>query len=131
VIFGWHQNKPVTELKVGAVVTVKSGESQAVIDSVSRVDIQNRNGNILLSNIKQGIEARTYEGGMTVENSSGAISLATTGSIVVIDASPGESCDIFEVKTNSGAIILQKVVHRQVEVNSISGTVKFAGEILN
>ncbi len=116
----------------GAVVTIKSGESETVIDSVGKVDIQNRGGNILLSNITQGIEARTYEGGITVENSSGAISLATTtGNIVVVDAAPGEIGDAFKAKTNSGAVILQKVEHRQVEANTISGSIKFAGELLN
>lgn len=116
----------------GAVVTVKSAESETIIDSVGKVDIQNRGGNIVLSNIRQGIEARTYEGGITVENSSGAISLATTtGNIVVVDAAPGEIGDVFKARTNSGALILQKIEHRQVEGNSISGSIKFAGEILS
>ncbi|HXG84312.1 MAG TPA: DUF4097 family beta strand repeat-containing protein [Pyrinomonadaceae bacterium] len=124
----------VIELDVprNAVVSVKSGESETVIDSVGKVDIQNRGGNILLSNIRQGIEARNYEGGITVANSSGAISLATTtGNIVVVDAAPGEIGDAFKAKTNSGAVVLQKIGHRQVEAGSISGSIKFAGEILN
>lgn len=116
----------------GAVVTVVSGESETVIDSVGKVDIQNGGGNILLSNVRQGIEARTYEGGITVENSSGAMSLATTtGNIVVVDAAPGEIGDVLKAKTNSGALILQKIEHRQVEAGSISGSIKFTGEILN
>ncbi|MDQ6787211.1 MAG: DUF4097 domain-containing protein [Acidobacteriota bacterium] len=115
----------------GAIVNVKSGESRTTIDSVRRATIENVGGDIMLSNIEQGIRATTYEGDVTVEKSGGAMSLTTTtGNIVVFDASPSEIGDTFKAKTNSGAIVLQQAEYRQIEANSNSGAIKFTGELL-
>ena len=55
----------------------------------------------------------------------------TNGNILVFEAAPSEIGDIFKVKTTSGAISLQKLGYRQVESNSISGTMMFGGELLS
>lgn len=115
-----------------AVVNIKSQESRATINSVGRVSIKNVVGDIILNNIAGGIEAVTYEGDVVVEKSGGAISLQSiTGNIAVSNASPSEIGDIFKAKTNNGAIALQGIEHRQLEVNTNSGSIKFTGEILN
>ncbi len=116
----------------GATVNIKGQASETMIDSVNKARIENVGGNIFLDNIAHGIEATTYQGGVTVQNSSGAITLAsTTGNIVAFDVAPGDIGDIFKARTNSGAITLQKVEHRQMEINSSSGSIKFVGEIQN
>ena len=89
-------------------------------------------GNILLNNIAGGIDAVTYEGDVIVEKSSGAMNLQSiTGNISVSNVSPSEIGDVFKAKTNNGAICLQSIEHRQLEVNTNSGSIKFTGEILN
>ena len=117
----------------GATVGVKGQASDTMIDSVNKVArVEIVGGNIFLDNIAEGIEATTYQGSITVQNSGGAIALAsTTGNIVVFDVAPSEIGDIFKAKTNSGAITLQKVEHRQMEINSSSGAIKFVGEVQN
>ena len=116
----------------GATLNVKSSESDTTIDSVRKATVEINGGDIFLNNIAQGIEAKTYEGDVTVENSSGAMTLAsTTGNIVAFDVNPSEIGDIFKAKTNSGAITLQQVKHRQIDVGSNSGSIKFAGEFQN
>lgn len=115
-----------------AVVNVKSSVSQTTIDSVRKATVVNVGGDIRLSNISQGIQATTYEGDVTVEKSSGAMSLTTTtGNIVVFDVNPSEIGDTFKARTNSGAIILQQTEHRQIEASSNSGVIKFTGELLS
>ncbi len=117
----------------GATVSVKGQASEAMIDSVNKVSrVEIIGGNIFLDNIAEGIEATTYQGSITVQNSGGAITLgSTTGNIVAFDVAPSEIGDIFKAKTNSGAITLQKVEHRQMEINSSSGAIKFVGAIQN
>lgn len=116
----------------GATIDLKSEESEMTIESVARVRVKNNGGNIFLNDIAQGIEATTYEGGVTVEKSSGSMTLTTTsGNIVAIDVSPSEVGDFFKAKTNSGNVTLQSVGHRQIETNSITGSTNFIGEILN
>lgn len=116
----------------GAVVNVKGRTSRTTIESVRRVVVKNVGGDISLNNIEQGIHALTHEGDVTVENSGGAITLDTTnGNIVALDVAPSEIGDIFKAKTTSGAVTLQKIGHRQTEINSNSGAIRFAGEFHN
>jgi DUF4097 and DUF4098 domain-containing protein YvlB len=94
------------------------------------VDVRNLGGDIFLNNIEQGINAVTYQGDVMVENSGGAITLDTAnGNIVAFDIAPSEIGDIFKAKSNSGAITLQQIEHRQNEVSSISGSIKFIGAL--
>lgn len=114
-----------------AVLNVKSQESRMSVDSVGKVSIKNVVGDIMLNNIAGGIDATTYEGDVVVEKSSGAISVqSVAGNIAVSGASPSEIGDIFKAKTNNGAISLQAIEHRQLEVNTNSGSIKYTGEIL-
>ncbi len=113
-----------------ATVNIKSQESKTFVDSIGKVSIKNVVGDIMLNNIAGGIEAVTYEGDVVVEKSSGAMSLQSiTGNISVSGASPGEIGDIFKAKTNNGAISLQAIEHRQLEINTNSGSIKFTGEL--
>lgn len=114
-----------------AIVNIKSNSSEMVIDSVGKVSVENAGGDVFLNNIERGIEARTYEGDVMVENSSGAMSLfSTTGNIIAVDVSPQEIGDIFKAKTNNGAVTLKNVGQRQIEVGSNSGSINFNGEFL-
>ena len=115
-----------------ATVNVKGQASETMIDSVGKVSVENIGGDVFLNSIERGIEARTYEGDVTVENSSGAMSLfSTTGNIIAFDVSPSEIGDIFKAKTSNGAITLKNVGQRQLEVGSNSGSITFNGEFLN
>lgn len=112
----------------GATVNIKGSTSETKINSVRKVDVKHLGGDIFLNNIEQGINAVTYQGDVMVENSGGAITLETTnGNVVAFDITPGEIGDVFKAKTNSGAITLQHIEHRQNEISSTSGSIKYAG----
>ncbi len=114
-----------------AIIDIKSRASEMVISSVAKVSVENVGGDIFLSDIAQGIEAKTHEGDVTVEKSGGAISLSSIiGNVLVFDVNPSEIGNIFKAKTSNGAIVLQKVEHRQMDVGSNSGSIKFDGEFL-
>jgi hypothetical protein len=113
----------------GATINVKGRTSETNINTVRKAVVKNIGGDISLNNIEQGIVAATYEGDVTVENSGGAITLESgNGNIVAFDVAPSEIGDIFKAKTSSGAITLQRIEHRQTEISSNSGSIKFAGE---
>lgn len=115
-----------------ATVNIKGQASETMIDSVGKVSVENIGGDVFLNNIGRGIEARTYEGDVTVENSSGAMSLfSTTGNIIAFDVSPSEIGDIFKAKTSNGVITLKNISQRQLEVGSHSGSINFNGTFLN
>lgn len=113
----------------GAIVNVKGRTREMTIETVRKVDVKIVGGDISLNNIAEGISAITYEGDVTVENSGGAMTLeSSNGNIVAFDAAPSEIGDIFKARTSGGAITLQQIEHRQAEINSISGSIKFVGE---
>lgn len=115
-----------------ASVSIKGQETRTEIDSVRKASVKNVGGNIILRNISEGVEASTYEGDVSVENSSGAMTLdSSSGNIIAFEVSPSEIGDIFKAKTNNGKIALQDLSFRQIEVNSISGAINYNGSLLN
>lgn len=116
----------------GATVEVRSNQSETTIDSVRKVIVKNAGGDIFLNRIAQGINAETYQGGVMVENSSGAMMLSTsTGNIIAFGVSSSEIGDSFRAKTSSGTILLQRIEHRQTQATSVSGSIKFVGNFQN
>ena len=114
----------------GAVLNLRGQEITTTIEGIRRVDIKNAGGDISVSNITEAVNALTYNGDLTVEQSYGPMMLETTrGNILVFDVGPSEIGDIFKATTSSGAISVQKLAHRRAEVKSISGTVFYTGEI--
>lgn len=119
------------EVPYGATLSITGRETETRIDSVKKVSIKNLGGNVALRNISGGIAAETYEGDVSVESSGGQIALKTsTGNIIAYGVSPGQVGDIFKAGTSNGSITLQKVEHRQIEANSVSGTLVFNGKFL-
>lgn len=100
------------------------------IESIAKAVVRNNEGNVQIRDIAQGVEVKTFEGDISVENSGGAIKLDTiNGSILVYNAEPTEIGDMLRAKSNSGSVNLQKVEHSVVEATSISGLIRFTGDI--
>jgi hypothetical protein len=115
-----------------AILNLNGKNSRISVESVRKVRIENLSGSILLNDISEGIEAKTYGGGILVENSSGAMALtSSSGNIVAIDVRQSEFGDYFKAKTGSGVITLQSVEHRQIETGTISGAINFIGNLIN
>lgn len=120
------------DVPVNAVINIKGQETTTVIDTVRKASVKTIGGSINLRNIAEGAVAVTYEGDVTVESSTGAMSLeSTNGNVTVFGSGPSEIGDQFKAKTNSGNVNLQKLDYRQVDVTSISGSVSYNGEILS
>jgi hypothetical protein len=107
-------------------------ETTTSVDTLRKVTITTAGGDVSVRNVSQGVTAKTFEGDLVVENSEGPMSLETTsGNVIVSGAAPGEVGDSFWANTRSGMISLQKVEFRRADVNSVSGSVAFVGELLS
>lgn len=107
-----------------------NGEVIITVESVAKARISINQGNIQLRGIQEGIYAKTYEGDINVEDSYGPIELySTNGNIFVYNVDPLEDSDILKAKTNNGILIFQSSTHLVVEGNTISGSIKYVGEI--
>lgn len=125
-------NEIEIDVPVNAVVSIEGQEATTNIDSVKKVKVNIIGGSISLRNISTGIWAKTGQGGVTVETSTGPMMLETTnGNIVAFEVGPGEIGDTFQAKTTGGNISLEDMQHRQVEVRSVSGSIMYNGSIRN
>ena len=119
------------DLPVGATVNMEARTTGATIDTVKSVSVKILEGSINIRNVKGGVKAETHQGDVMLESSNGQIALqTTTGNIVAFDVNPGDIGDLLKAKTSSGTISLQRVSHRQIEANSITGSVNFNGSFL-
>lgn len=111
-----------------AVVKLKGRETRVAIEGIRKAWVEVGGGDISVRDVSDGVTATTFEGDVMVGDSQGAINLQTTsGNIVAFGASPGQVGDSFKAKTHSGAIVLERLDFRQIEVNSISGTLVYNG----
>lgn len=119
------------DVPVKSSINLTGRSTETVIDSLKKATVKTVEGDITLRNIVAGISAETYQGNLMVEGSGGAIMLSTTsGNILASGVNPGQIGDLFRAKAGNGNITLQQVEHRQIEANSISGTVNFSGKFL-
>lgn len=119
------------DVPMGSVINMDARTTTATIDTVKSVSVKIIEGSINIRNVMGGVKAETYQGDVMLESSTGQITLqTTTGNIVAFDVNPGEIGDLLKAKTSSGTISLQRVSHRQIEANSISGSVNFNGSFL-
>lgn len=118
------------DVPTGARISkLRGGDAKISVKSVSRVFLENTNGNIFLNDIEEEIWAKTYEGDITVENSSGSITLETfDGEIFAYNTEPLDIGDMLKLKANN-SINIQSVSHSFIEANSTSGSINFSGEI--
>ena len=117
---------------MNAAVSLEGKEINTNIDSIRKAVVRNVGGNISISNISEGVNALTGEGDVDIENSEGQITLiTTTGNIIGFELGPAQVGDTFRARTSSGNISLQNLEHREINVNSVSGSVLFNGELLS
>lgn len=119
------------DMPVNASINLEARTAGAVIDSIKKATVKIVEGSIGLRNIPNGVSAVALQGDVSVESSGGAIAVeTTTGNIMAFDVRPGQIGDLLKARTNSGNISLQQVNHRQIEANSITGSVSFNGKFL-
>ncbi|MER3430089.1 MAG: hypothetical protein C4324_03415 [Blastocatellia bacterium] len=119
------------DVPYAASVDISGRSAGIVIHAVRRAKVTIVEGSLRLRNLSAGVTAEVFQGDILVEASGGPIWLrSSTGNITAIDLKPGETGDEFHAKTNSGAISMQRVIHRQIEAGSIFGSVVFDGRFL-
>ena len=119
------------DVPVTSTLDLSGREVRTTVDSLKKVTIRILAGAVTLRNITGGINAQTNRGDMVVENSAGAITLVGfTGNVIVADVKAGQIGDQLTAKTNTGAITMQRVEHRQIQASSFSGQLLFDGRFL-
>lgn len=119
------------EVPTGARVTIKSRDSNILIDRVAKVMIKNANGDVTLRNISDEITVSNYSGNVAAEDSMGRISLASyDGDIAAFRLRPNEFGDQLSLSsTGGGKVVLRDVLHKNIEAKSLSGEIAVIGSL--
>lgn len=113
----------------GATVNLTGRENDISVASINKATIRNDGGDISLSDIAQGIEARTYEGDITVGKSGGMMRLTNTnGNIIVYETRSSDVGDALTARTSSGSVMIQQSSQKQISAVSNTGSIRFNGK---
>lgn len=119
------------EVPFGTTVDIESRDADFKIESVAKTRVQNRNGNILIRDIREEAEVSTLSGNVVAEDSTGRIRLkSSTGNVFGIRLKPVNDLDGLSAKSDSGNVTLQDVAHAKIEAGSTNSNLNYFGSLV-
>lgn len=113
-----------------ATLFFKSESGDFDVESVAEVHLTTNNGRIAIRHATRAIEARSIDGDVSVEDSSGRVQLESFGgSIEAINICKVAEQDFFKAKNVGSDVLLENVNHSRVEVSTISGEISMKGPL--
>ncbi|HKP46767.1 MAG TPA: DUF4097 family beta strand repeat-containing protein, partial [Pyrinomonadaceae bacterium] len=114
----------------GASIYLQTGDGAIDVADVASVYARSETGEVLIKKASRSVEAVSFSGAVTVENSTGRMSLKSVGgSITASNLRPNDGNDCFEASTISGEIDLEDVAHQQLSVKTTNGSVDVSGPL--
>jgi DUF4097 and DUF4098 domain-containing protein YvlB len=115
----------------GASVYVQTGEGSIRISEVASIYARSQIGNIAIEKAKRSVEAISFSGDVSLNDSEGRVSLRSVGGLVdAAHVGPSDAGDRFEASTISGEVELLEISHRQTNVRTGNGNVHFVGPLV-
>lgn len=113
-----------------ATLFFKSESGDFDVESVAEVHLTTNNGRIAIRHATRAIEAKSIDGDVSVEDSSGRVELESFGgSIEAINICKVAEQDFFKAKNVGSDVLLENVNHSRVEVSTISGEISIKGPL--
>lgn len=120
----------VFDVPRGSTLKLETNNGDINITDVARVSVNSQAGSINLIKIREGVDASTIGGEISVRNSSGAFKLHSVGGTVdARDLTAAQPTDTVDADSIGGDIKLERIQHQRVRVNSVSGQVEFGGPL--
>lgn len=114
----------------GASVKLQTSSGEISATEVARVTATSQSGTITLERVRGEADLNTIGGEISIRNSTGAFKLHTIGgSIDARDLGPTASGDSLEAGTVGGDIMLDRIQHQRVKLNTVGGEVTYAGRL--
>jgi len=118
------------DVPAGATVQVQTRDGDITIAGVAGAYAGSQNGDIMIERARKLVEAGSVGGSIYLKDSSGRVNLSSAGGVVeVINVSPSDDEDTFEVGTVSGDIQLSRVSNPKVTAKTVNGTVTMTGPL--
>lgn len=118
------------DVPAGATVQVQTRDGDITIAGVAGAYAGSQNGDIMIERARKLVEAGSVGGSIYLKDSSGRVNLSSAGGVVeVVNVSPSDDEDTFEVGTVSGDIQLSRVSNPKVTAKTVNGTVTMTGPL--
>ena len=115
----------------GATVKLQSTNGAISVSDVARVDSSSQAGSTDVIKAHDETSLSTIGGAISIRDSTGSFKLHTVGgSIDARDLRPANAADAFDADTIGGEIILNRIQHALLRVNTVSGEVDYTGPVL-
>jgi DUF4097 and DUF4098 domain-containing protein YvlB len=97
---------------------------------VARITASSQSGSTRLTRVHNEVNVSTIGGEIFVRDSTGSFKLhAVGGSVDADDLGPATTGDVFEADTIGGDIVLSRVRHQRLRVNTVSGEADYTGPL--
>ena len=114
----------------GATVYLKSESGDVEVDDVAEAHVQTSSGDVALRHIAKATEAKSANGDLSLEDSSGRVRLGSiSGDVEARNVKAIEASDSLILRSTSGDITLDHVGQAKVEASTISGVVNLHGPL--
>ena len=114
----------------GASVKLQTTSGDISVTDVARANVLTTSGSITLTKMREHTEANVIGGDISVRDSTGSFNLHSTGGdIDARDLAPASAGDSLTTSTVSGEVTLTHIQHQNVNVNAVSGEVKYSGPL--
>jgi DUF4097 and DUF4098 domain-containing protein YvlB len=114
----------------GATVYLKTESGDLEIEDVAEAHVQTSSGDVALRHITKATEAKSANGDLSLEDSSGRVRLGSiSGDVEARNVKAIEASDSLILRSTSGDISLDHVGQAKVEASTISGVVNLHGPL--
>jgi DUF4097 and DUF4098 domain-containing protein YvlB len=113
-----------------ATLKLQTNNGDVRVTEVARVSASSQSGSTRLTKVRGEVNVNTIGGEIFVRDSTGTFRLhAVGGSVDADDLGPATTGDVFEANTIGGDIVVSRVRHQRVRVNTVSGEADYTGPL--
>ena len=113
-----------------ATLKLQTSNGDISVTEVARINASSQSGSARLTKVRDEVNVSTIGGEIFVRDSTGSFKLhAIGGSVDADDLGPATTGDVFEADTIGGDIVLRRVRHQRLRVNTVSGEVDYSGPL--
>ena len=113
-----------------AILKLETNNGDIRVTEVARLSASSQSGSTRLTRVRGEVNVSTIGGEIFVRDSTGSFKLhAVGGSVDADDLGPATTGDVFEADTIGGDIVLSRVRHQRLRVNTVSGEADYTGPL--
>ena len=114
----------------GATVVLRVQSGDIEITNVAEARVESASGDVDISHVSKAVDVNAMSGDITLVDARGGVRLRSmSGNVEATNIRPNDDKDFFTISSVSGEINLENVTHAKVRGETVSGSVRFTGQL--